>query len=788
MANSLARYTAGALLLIPVSLTAVVLWVFYGSLPPDDARYLVPTLVAPVTIDLDRFGIPSIEASTRLDAYRAMGFMAARDRLFQMDLLRRLNAGTLAEVLGEDALAEDRRHRILGFAGVAAAVANRLPPEQRAVLDAYAEGVNAYLVQLDALPFEFQWLQYRPAPWRVEDSVLVLLGMFDNLDLNEGEERMLSVMQRALPQDVVSFLTMQRIPYGSEPMDLQGVKRSVAIPVQALAALLRPPRDGASAVRVVPRSVGSNAWAVAGSRSFDGRAILANDMHLPLAVPNIWYRVQWTAGDLSFLGLTMPGTPLLIAGATGRLAWGLTHLGADVLDLIRIETDPTQPDRYRTPAGWRTFERRRERIAVRGASDVDLTIRQTIWGPVLEQPLLGQDVAVQWTALAPQAVDFAMLALDGAGTVGEGVDIANRAAGPALNVVLADASGHIAWTVMGRIPLRSGAEGAVARPSTEDRGAWSRFIAASELPRIIDPPGGIVVSANDRAYPTSYPYRIAHGLDAGYRAYRIRQRLDELGRATEAHMFALQLDTRAEPYRFYRDLVLELLSDDEVRARPELEEIRDYVNAWEGDAEILTPGLPLLVDFRAELADAVLSPFLGSCRDLEPDFEFAWAQVDVPLQRLLTERPPELNPDPGHHADWRAFLIDHLVRSAERLRGRFGVSMLGDIRWGRINEEPPTHPFSAGFPLLGALLDMRGTDLAGCEFCVRFIAGGGGATERLVVSPAQRDAGILHMPGGQSGHPLSSHYRDQHRFWADGLRLPLAGGERRHALVLVPTG
>ncbi|MFO1417429.1 MAG: penicillin acylase family protein [Methylotetracoccus sp.] len=203
-----------------------------------------------------------------------------------------------------------------------------------------------------------------------------------------------------------------------------------------------------------------------------------------------------------------------------------------------------------------------------------------------------------------------------------------------------------------------------------------------QMPRIVDPPGGLVVSANDRAYPANYPYPIAHGFDVGYRAYRIRQRLDELGRTTEAHMFALQLDTRAEPYRFYRDLVLELLSDDDVRDHPELEEIRDYVNAWEGDAEILTSGLPLLVEYRAELADAVLSPFLGACRDLEPDFAFVWAQVDVPLQRLLTERPPELNPDPGHHADWRAFLIDYLVRSAERLRNRFGVSMLGDLRWG----------------------------------------------------------------------------------------------------------
>ena len=546
----------------------VVSLLFAGSasLPMRDGVLKLPGLQAPVAVAFDAYGIPVVAAGDRLDAMRALGYVTAQDRLFQMDLLRRNSAGRLAEVLGESGLQVDLRQRNLGLSPVAEAVLRRLPEEQRAVLEAYAEGVNAFLEQMTVPPFEFLLLGYRPARWSPTDSILLVLAMFQMLNGYEDDERMRTVMKASLPEEVAAFLLPPLDSYTARLFTGNMTQRSPAsVPVEALASLRQAGgQSRAVQTSVVPgrkRELGSNAWAVAGAKTEDGRAILANDMHLDVGVPNIWYRVQLRYGRVEVAGVIVPGIPVVIAGSNGLVSWGMTNVEGDFLDLVRLDLNPNNADEYATPDGWRRFTIRNETIAVKGDRDRVVEIKETLWGPVAEKPLMGHPVALRWIALDPDAVDLGLLQMDQARTVRDAIAVANRAGGPPNNVVLADADGHIAWTFMGKIPVRRGFDGSVSVSWADGRTGWNGFIAPDELPRIVDPPSGYLVSANHRMVGEEYPHVIGHAFANGYRAYRITERLRDKDRFHETDLLALQLDTTAQLYEFYRDLVKRLLNE-----------------------------------------------------------------------------------------------------------------------------------------------------------------------------------------------------------------------------------
>jgi penicillin amidase len=762
------------------------------SLPPQDGEFLVRGLSASVEVKSDPHGIPVIEADNRADALRALGYVTARDRLFQMDLMRRKTAGRLAELFGQVAANSDIRARTYGFSRVAKAVVAKLPQAHRRYLEAYAEGINSYIDNAQALPFEFTALAYRPERWKPEDSLLVALGMFDTLTAKaEREERMLTVMEKSLPADVVSFLTpdTDRFTdslYGSaEPY-----RPSRPIPVASLeTALARRAPDAqklTEAVQLNDLAAGSNAWAVSGARTHDGRAILANDMHLGISVPNIWYRAEMDYGTGRMAGVTLPGIPVFIAGSNGRLAWGGTNLTGDFLDLVTLEINPEKPDQYRAGNQWQSFERRHEIIRVKGGEPVQITVRRSIWGPVAQEPLLGKPVAVHWSALDDSIVNLALLDLDQAETLEQAMAVVNHAGGPQLNFLLADNQGHIGWTVMGQIPKRVGFDGSVSRSWADGTVGWDGYVDAHLLPREIDPASGMLVSANDRRLGREYPYVIGRQFASGYRAYRITQRLKEMPVIDEWAMFGLQLDTENEFHGFYRRLALDVLSPRNIERQPELQELRDALLAWNGRADTDSLGFALLVRFRQQLATSVFSPFLEASRNIDKNFNYAWTYIDTPLQAMLTEKVPQLLPDPVNYRSWDEFILGQLKRSARQLKADYPDTALAELAWGQVNKAHIGHPFSKALPLLGLVLDMPADALAGCANCVRALGPEFGASERLVVSPAHLDEGIMHMPGGQSGHPLSPHYRDQHRYWVKGLPLALLAGKPEHKLTLKP--
>ena len=754
-----------------------------ASLPIRDGELQIKGLGLPVTVTTDRFGIPTITASTRRDAALALGYVTAQDRLFQMDLLRRRASGRLSEIVGDIAIKTDKRQRVIGFHRVTQAIVANLSNEQREILVAYADGVNAYIRQMDTAPFEFLLLGYRPEPWTPEDSILVVMNIFQVLSFKQNDERMMTIMENSLPPEVVAFLTPDTDIYTQVLLGGPDAHRPIQpIPVEALASIRHAPKQtGERLVRTTSHVAGSNGWAVDQSKTADGRAIVANDMHLRLSIPNTWYRVSLRYGDVGISGVILPGAPAIVVGSNGHVAWGFTYIAGDFLDLVQLEINPENIDEYKTPNGWRRFEVVNERIEIRGGEHIVQPVKLTIWGPVSPNPLMGQPVAIHWTALQPEAVGLELLDIDQATTLDDAIDIMNRFGGPLLNVTMADDAGQIAWTYCGKIPIRKGFDGSSTKSWADGGIGWEGYIPPSELPRVISPPEGFIATANNRTLGKDYPYIIGYNFANSHRAYRINERLREMDQVTEQDMFQLQLDTTNHFFEFYQQLALSVLTEETIANEPLLLEARRQIEVWNGKVEVDSVGFGILVRLREILAEDVFEPFLVLCYNTDSRFSYSWRNMETPLRILLKERIPATLPDPANYPDWETFILEKLEESIEQLLGKYELKSLDQLTWGTIHKTEISHPL--GFiPVLGKILNMPQKPLPGGYHCVRATS----ASERMVISPGREADGILHIPSGQSGHPLSENYKDQFSYWLKGEPLPFLQGPTTHTLTLTP--
>jgi len=781
-------YVAGFFLLLAVAPIAYQVDRAAQSLPPLDGEFPLAGLTHSVRVEFDSVAVPMVHANSREDAYRVLGYLHARDRLFQMDLQRRKSAGRLAEIWGDKALELDRGQRQYRFAEAAAAALTHLSPDERAILSAYAEGVNAVISNAREFPPEFRLLHYRPEPWRPDDSLLVAATMFQTLTDQEADERMLTIMQACLPESVTAFLTPDTDDYLQTLAGGSASWRPVRpVPTDDIARLIAEAEEsppGHAAVEPEATNLGSNNWAVSGAKTADGRAIIANDMHLSLGVPNIWYRAHLRYAGRQLSGVTLPGLPLVIVGSNGHVAWGFTNLNGDVQDLVKLELKPDDPNQYRTVTGWRTFEDKAETILVRDAAPVHLSQRVTLWGPVLEHGLLGSTVALRWSALDPAAVNLRLLDMDNAATLQDAMHTLNRFGAPPQNAVIADERGHIGWTLTGFLPKRRGLDGSVGEYWSRGDKGWDGYLVPDQLPRLIDPPEGFIATANQRVTGKEGAPMIGHNFAHGYRAFRIRQRLAEQPRLSEADLSDIQLDTVSEFYEFYRQLALSVLSTQSLAAEPDLAEIDAAVRAWDGRLEPGSVGIALLLGWRTAMAKAIFTPLLQRCHQIDPAFTYQWREMETPLRALLRQGVPGLPRQKGR--DWGDFLLTTLHQTALELKREHGMEDLRQITWGRINIVRIQHPFSRATSWASWFLDMP--ELAGAcnSNCVKVLYDRSGASERLVVSPNHMQDGLLEMPGGQSGHPLSSHFRDQQQAWATDRMQALLPGEALHRLVLNP--
>ena len=771
-----------------------------ASLPRVDGALAVRGAGAEIRIDRDGLGVPSIHAASRHDVAFGTGFVHAQDRFFQMDLSRRSSAGELAALLGADLLPEDRRLRPHRFREVARRALAAAGPEERRLIDSYTAGVNAGLTALGEKPFEYLALRTDPAPWQPEDTLLVVLSMFVQLQDEDGRvESLRGLMHDTLPAPLADFLeptgTEWDAPLLGEPIPTPPVPGPAVWdlrtrPAAAKAAALSSP----DLFELAAARQGSNNWAVSGAHTPDGRALVATDMHLGLSVPNTWYRAsfEWpgAAGETHRVtGATLPGAPPMVIGSNGHVAWGFTNGFIDDSDLVLLE--PAPGGRYRTPQGPRDFGRTSERLRVRGGAEETLEVVSTIWGPVVGQSKDGHQYALRWVAQEPAAADLGFVAMETAKDAGTALAVANRSGMPALNVIVGDAAGHIGWTVTGKIPRRKGLDGRLPVSWADGSRGWDGWLAPGEIPRLVDPPSGRLWTANNRVVGGEMLGRLGDGgYILGARARQIRDRLLALDKATPRDMLAIQLDDRALLLERWRKLLVSTLTPQAMAADPRRRALADRVRTWDGCASVDSVGYRAVRGFRQLVTTELLSALTAPCLEVDAEFNYLRvmgneeADVEGPVWRLVTERPQHLLP--AAHKSWDELLLAMADLYLERQLSE--GQTLDQLTWGRFNTVQMQHPLSFAVPQLGRWLDMPATQLPGGAGMPRFQTPFIGASQRMAVSPGREDQGYFHMPGGQSGHPLSPHYRDAHPAWVRGEATPFVPGPPVHTLRLSPSG
>ena len=759
-----------------------------GSLPALDGERTLPGLGNDVRIERDALGVPAIRGATRLDVARATGYVHAQDRFFQMDLMRRSSAGSLAELIGSVLVDADRNARRNRFRFFAERALKDASPEDRGVLEAYANGVNAGLAALRRPPFEYLMLRSRPAPWKPEDTFLVVYAMFLRLQDDSGRhETTLGTMSDTLPSPLFAFLS----PRGSEwDAPIEGEAYAAPeIPDPGQFSL--EPHEGiarrdAAEGADEPLRPGSNNWAVAGSRGKDGRAILASDMHLGLSIPNTWYHASlvWKEGEgeRRITGVMLPGTPIIAVGSNGDVAWAFTNTEGDWSDIVLLETDPADPDTYRTPEGPQRIEHVRESIAVSGGKAVEADIPWTIWGPVLGRDRSGRQRVLRWTAHDPGAVDIGLMRMEQVRNLDDALTAVAACGIPAQNVVVADRAGRIGWTIGGRMPRRVGFDGRLPSSWADGTRRWDGFLGAAEVPRVVDPPEGMLWTANARVIGGKGAELIGDGgLDLGARARQIRDDLRAMEHPAPIDLLGVQLDDRALFLSRWRDLLLATLTPEAAAASPDRTAARRLVEAWGGRAAVESAGYRIVRAFRTAVAEDLLDALTTRCHEADPDFDTtALPYREGPLWRLVSERPAHLLP--RAHPTWDETLLACLDRALGLLT-RDGTP-IDQATWGKRNLLRMQHPLSRAVPQLSPWLDMQQQPLPGDNSMPRVQAPEFGASERMVVPPGHEEEGLFHMPGGQSGHPLSKYYRAGHSAWATGQAAPFLPGPPEHVLIL----
>lgn len=767
----------------------------YGAAPRLDGRVALKGLTAPVTVTRDSLGVPTVSGANRVDVARALGFLHAQDRFFQMDILRRVAAGELSELVGDAALEVDERDRLFRLRAVARQVLVAATPEQRAALQAYTDGVNAGLRALVTWPFEYALLMKRPRAWQPEDSILVIYAMyFDLQSPTDRRESDLALMHDLMPAPLFRFLAAPGTQWDA-PL--------VGVPVQT------PPIPGADVLDLrkqlgttqawepssepeYSRDIGSNNWAVNSAHSVDGHAILTNDMHLGIRVPNTWYRAQLryqdpAHGDITVTGVTLPGVPAMVVGSNGHVAWGYTNSYGDWVDLVLLHVNPADADQYMTADGWRHFEHHAELIRVKGGKDYTLDVRDTLWGPVLDQDHSEVLRAVHWIAADPEATNLELADMDRVRDLDEAMAVANRAGLPEQNMMIADAGGHIAWTIAGRIPLRNGFD--PGTPSYWDKSGtgWSGWLPPERYPRVVNPANGRLWTANARVVDGAMLAVIGDGgYDLGARARQIRDDLMARDRFTPADMLGIELDDKAVFLARWRSLLLRLLNPENLNAHPERAQFRGYVERWGEHAAVDSVGYRLVRSFRADVEDAALAPMFAACTQADPHFDYhVLTQLEGPLWALVSQQPPNLlNP---RYQSWDELLLTSVDAVIKQLS--LPDTGLATRSWGERNTVILRHPLSPGLPaVISHFLDMAPVQLPGDSNMPRVQGVDFGASERMVVEPGHEAQGIFEMPTGQSAWPLSSYYRDSEPAWEQGQATPFLPGKAEHTLVFQSPG
>ena len=713
-------------------------WFGWRTLPTVNGIVDAP-ITAAGKIRRDALGTPHIEAASLDDAIFLQGYATAQDRLWQMDAMRRSTAGELAEIAGKVALPNDIRARRIGFARTARLQETRLRPEDRALFAAYARGVNYFIdTHRDKLPPEFAILGYEPRPWTIADSILVGLRMAADLtntwEMDLDKERMAREVAATFP-------------------DLDETQ------LHTLVNGLFPVRAGNEVL------AGSNAWVLSGARTESGKPLLANDTHLGVAFPSVWSMVHLKApmpggAELDVAGFTLPGIPTVIIGHNRSIAWGVTNLGADVQDLYEERMD-LNAGVYQFGAQVRQANRILEGIRVKGEPDVRLNVYVTQHGPLIgiagEAPY-NRNLALQWTALDPDYFSFPFLELGLAQDWTAFRQALSRYNGPGQNFVYADIDGNIGYQAAARIPRRTHASGDMPFPGYTGEHEWQGYVPFEELPSIYNPPSGRIVTANQNPFPPSFADAGSGRFADPHRANQILARIDARSKWNAAGMLEIQKDVYSPYYAFLARQVVSAAD----RKKPTPGLVADAVEVlrnWNGQAELDAPAATVARLYSIGLRAAIL-------KRLAPK----WEQADLGMDDAVVERIVRTR-DPLYAQDYDVWLLEVLRKVLEEYRPRLGGT-LANWKYRELMHWNVDHPVYSRLPLIGSYFNIGRVPMSGSPSSPKQVGSASGPSQRFVADLANWDASYANILAGASGHPLSSHYRDQWKPFYYGTSFP----------------
>ncbi len=735
--------------LLVVLVAAIVYWYAIRPLPKVSGEMVAP-VSGPADIKRDARGVPHIEAASWQDAIFLQGFVTAQDRLWQMDVLRRFGGGELAEVFGPAALVADRQARRMRIRAIAEDEAAHLRASDRAVLVAYARGVNFFIDTHRGdyqLEFSLPGHVYDPRPWTVADSLRVGLVMFRDLTDTAGFE-----------------------------FD-KGV-------------LLASTKDPAKARQLFPVlnsqyvSPGSNAWAVSGAHTADGRPMVANDPHLSYGIPPTWYLVHLKSPGLNVSGASLPGLPCVVTGHNEQIAWGVTNVQADVMDLYTEQLDQGS-GRYLYQGRTEQAQLDREMIGVKGQKPVQLDIWVTRHGPVLLEA--GRRVySMRWSAGDGFALPF--FDLDRARNWADFRNALRDFWGPGQNFVYADRLGNVGYQATGRFPIRRGFNGDVPLDGASGRYEWDGYIPYEELPSFYNPPHGIIATANQNPFPPDYRYRVDGNYHDRYRIQQIRTLLESRSKLTVNDMLAVQKDVYSAYDSFLARQIVAAYSR-RGSAETTLQDAVEVLRAWNGqmDKDEAAPMITQLL--HNHLSAALVTGVLGES-ETELNAGKADAAANSRSRAHLVEgedsRTPRILPRPSvvqdllstrrsgwvAKNDWDAWLLKNLDSALQDGRRRQG-SPISNWKWGRMLEWTFGHPIGKELPLVSGYFDIGPVEMSGSGTTVKQTTATLGPSERMVADVGDWDKSVQNLTTGESGHVASHHYKDEWPAYYVGKSFPM---------------
>lgn len=790
-------------------------WIAHRALPQLDGSIALPGLAAQVRVKRDAWGRPHITASSVEDMAMAQGYVTAQDRLWQMDVLRRVGEGEISEVVGVGprgvALTSDRLFRTYGIKQAAERDAAALDPESRALFEAYARGVNAFIAShQNRLPWEFVALGYKPRPWTPADSLAIVGYMCRTLSNTWPQEIDRAWVTQKVGPDRAAQLFSQdspddRVIVGGAPppgdpansVSTSDVDRagnvapgfSPAFPsLRSVSPAARAESEAFSFLagsdennEDVRAGTGSNNWVVSGAHTSTGRPLLANDPHLEFTMPDIWYAVHLTAPGWNVAGVALPGEPLVILGHNDRIAWGFTNDGADVQDLYVETFDSANPENYRANGQWLKADVRTEEIKIRGQAAQQFDVYTTRHGPVVERDG-NTGYALQWSALQPGGLSHSYLLMGRAQNWQEFKDALRDVVGPAQNAVYADVDGNIGFIVAAKIPIRKKGDGSVPVPGDTDDYGWTGYIPFDELPQVYNPPGGIIATANARVVGPNYPHYLTDRWAAPWRTERIYDLLSARNNLSPADMNEIQNDVLSLPDQRLAAALVQASR----AALPQDTRTHDLLARlanWDGLAEANSAEDPFVIATREAFLRNVLSPYLGEDTD-----RYSWRSA-VFVDWLLRERPANWLPQGFRNYD--ELLIHSADDAVAQLAAETHNSDPSAWTLGARNALAIYHPLGrAG--ILRRLFSIGPLPQSGDVFTVKAMTHTHGPSMRFVADLSDWDHSLLEITAGESGQFLSRNYKDEFSEWYAGRPIAAPFSEaaeesaRVHTLLLNP--